>query len=50
MACFSIALKEGLKRGWFSYTDLRLLLDDPRMQLSMSGVGFEWLKVGVSCG
>ncbi|XP_070185617.1 protein CNPPD1-like isoform X2 [Littorina saxatilis] len=41
----NIALKEGLKRGWFSYTDLYLLLDDPTMQLSMSDVGLEWLKV-----
>ena len=41
----SIALTEGLKRGWFTYTDLCLLLDDPFMQSSMSDVGLEWLKV-----
>ena len=50
VVCFSIALKEGLKRGWFSYTDLHLLLDDPRIQLSMSDVGLEWLKVGHCVG
>jgi hypothetical protein len=41
----SIALREGLRRGWLSYTDLGLLLDQRLLKLALSHVGIEWLKV-----
>ncbi|XP_076441241.1 uncharacterized protein LOC143280470 [Babylonia areolata] len=41
----SIALREGLRRGWFSYTDLCLLLDETWMQLLGPDKGLEWLQV-----
>lgn len=40
-----IALKEGKKRGWFSYTDLDILMDEHLLSLTISDVGVEWLKV-----
>lgn len=41
----SIAFREGMKQGWFSYTDLCLLWDDPRFQLIAQNEGLEWIKV-----
>ncbi|XP_076460063.1 protein CNPPD1-like [Babylonia areolata] len=43
----SIAVREGLKRSWFSYTDLCLLLDDTWGDLSLSGAVRDWVKVMV---
>ncbi|KAK7490883.1 hypothetical protein BaRGS_00017939 [Batillaria attramentaria] len=43
----SIALREGLKRGWFSYTDLCILWDDPRLEFWVTDIGLEWLKVAL---
>lgn len=34
-----------MKQGWFSYTDLCLLWDDPRFQLIAQKEGLEWIKV-----
>lgn len=41
----SVALREGMKRGWLSYTDLHLLLDDTWMQFLGPDMGLEWLQV-----
>ncbi|KAL8576614.1 hypothetical protein ACOMHN_025089 [Nucella lapillus] len=41
----SVALREGMKRGWFSYTDLHLLLDDSWMMFLGPDRGLEWLQV-----
>ncbi|KAL8565065.1 hypothetical protein ACOMHN_005268 [Nucella lapillus] len=41
----SIAMREGQRRGWFSYTDLCVLLEGPWTDLSLSGAAREWVKV-----
>lgn len=43
----SIALREGLKRGWFSYTDMCIVWSDPRLRLRISDIGLEWLKIAM---